>query len=111
MKFKQITFDIISTKGKAKILTLFKNYLQRSSFPETVNMPDLIIEKTLRTYFDVMLYRDIIERYQVTNIVGLKYLMKKLLMNTAKEYSVHKIFNELKSMRMQVGKDSLYNYV
>ncbi len=51
-------------------------------------MPDLIIEKTLRTYFDVMLYRDIIERYQVTNVIVLKYLMKKLLMNTAKEYSV-----------------------
>jgi len=111
LKFKQITFDIISTKGKAKILTLFKNYLQRSSFPETVNMPDLIIEKTLRTYFDVMLYRDIIERYQVTNVIVLKYLMKKLLMNTAKEYSIHKIFNELKSMGMRIGKDSLYNYV
>jgi len=111
LKFKNTSSDIVSTKGKAKISALFKLYLRHSSFPETINMSDLILEKTLRTYFDVMLYRDIIERHLITNISSLKYLMKKLLMNTAKEYSIHKIYNELKSNGIRISKDTLYKYV
>ncbi len=111
LKFKKTSLDIISTKGKAYISGLFKSYLQKSSFPETINMPDFIIEKTLRTYFDVMLYRDIIDRYQISNVIALKYLMKKLLMNTAKEFSIHKIYNELKSRGIRISKDTLYKLV
>ena len=111
LQFSDIEADTNSTKGKAKSLIYLKKYLFTSSFPETVGMDKIVFEKTLRTYLDVMLYRDVIERYNISNHLILKNLMHLLLANSGKEYSVNKIFNNLKSQGLSISKDSLYKYV
>jgi len=111
LKFKGVEVDIHSTKGKAQLISTFSKYMTKGSFPETVNMNKELYEKSLRNYFEVMLYRDIVERYEVTNVSPLKTLIKKLVANTAKEFSVNKIFNGFKSQNIKVSKDSLYKYL
>lgn len=109
--FQNQKIDMHSTAGKALLLHLLESYIHKGGFPETVAMDKEIYEKSLRDYFEVMFYRDIIERNAVTNPLPLKLLLKKLLSNTAKEFSVHKIFNSLKSEGIKISKDSLYIYV
>lgn len=111
LQFNVVPAEIYSTKGKAKCLAYLEKYLFTSSFPETIGMDKMVFEKTLRTYLDVMLYRDVIERYNVSNFLILKYLMHTLLANTGNEYSVNKIFNNFKSQGLSISKDSLYKYV
>lgn len=110
LRFSNIT-DIHSTKGKAKTTTALKEYMSKGGFPEIVNAPDEIRKKTLSNYFEVMLFRDIIERYQLTNTLPLKLFVKRLLGNISKEFTVNKLFNNLKSEGIKISKDSLYNYM
>lgn len=111
LKFKNIEEEIHSTKGKAKIISGFKDYLEKGGFPETINMNRELYEKTLRNYFEVMLYRDLVERYDITNPLPLKLFTKKLIANTSKEFSINKIFNILKSEGIKISKDSLYKFL
>lgn len=111
LDFKGIEKDMYSTRGKSKILSAFENYLERGGFPETVDKNREFSDKILQNYFEVMLYRDLIERYQIGNMVALKFFIKKLIGNSAKDLSVHKIFNELKSQGIKISKDNLYGFL
>ena len=55
-----------------------------------------------------MLYRDLVEHYQIRDISILKYLLKRLISSFTKEFSVNKLYNDLKSKGFSIGKDSLY---
>jgi len=57
-----------------------------------------------------MLYRDIIERYEVTNITALKFFIKKNIGNVGTKVSFNKIFNELKSQGIKISKDSIHDF-
>jgi hypothetical protein len=57
-----------------------------------------------------MLFRDLIERYQISNSTILKYFCKRVIGASAGEFSVHKIYNELKSQGYKVSKDTLYAF-
>ena len=57
-----------------------------------------------------MIYRDLIERYNITNHNALKQYIKKMLANTAREASTHKTYQELKSQGYKISKDQIYNY-
>lgn len=110
LKFKKIEIETNTTRGEAKLIKEFKNFLKRGGFPETVFMEDEIRRKTLRSYLDVMTYRDIIKRYEIKNINALNHFIKKIISNPAGEISLNKIYNEMKSLGMKISKDSIYEY-
>ncbi len=109
--FKNREADYYTTKGKAKILSEFDSYLLKGAYPEVITMDPEIYEKTLQSYFEVMLYRDIIERNKLRNTDSLKWFIQKLITNVSKEFSIHKIFNEYKSQGRKISKDFLYKYM
>ncbi|MBU0980563.1 MAG: ATP-binding protein [Nanoarchaeota archaeon] len=111
LRFADVEPDIHSTRGKAKTISALRGYMSRGGFPEIVNVQEEIAKKTLTNYFEVMLYRDIIERYNVSNALPLKLFVKRLLGNISKEFTVNKIFNNLKSEGIRISKDSLYNFL
>jgi hypothetical protein len=55
-----------------------------------------------------MFYRDLVERFRVSDPAVLKYVLKRLIASFTKEFSVHKLYNDLKSRGFSIGKDSLY---
>ena len=59
---------------------------------------------------NVVIFRDIVERYKVKNIYALRFLVDNLVASFSKKFSINKIFNELKSMNIKIGKTALYNY-
>lgn len=103
--------DTHSTRGKARLRKSFAHYLSNGGFPEIAFLPPELVSKTLQSYFDVMMFRDIIERHQVRNIPALKYFMKRLFNTISSEFSIHKIFNELKSLGFRISKDKLYQFL
>ena len=58
-----------------------------------------------------MIFRDLIERYHIQNSSLIKYFTKRVLLNVTKPTSIHKIFNELKSVGLKTGKDNLYEWL
>ncbi len=115
LRFKGFDFDVkrdlYSPKKKAKLIQYFKEYVLWGGFPEVASLPKELKLKTLQEYFEVMLYRDIVERYQIRDTITLKYFLKRLVENAGRILSVHKIYNELRSQGIRVGKDSLYKYL
>ena len=112
LKFKDIdSTDISSTRNKSKMINAFSRYLYNGGFPETINYDKDLRLKTLRSYLDVMTYRDIIERYEVKNPTALKYFINKSLSNVSNYLSVNKLFNELRSNGIKLSKDSIYEFI
>ena len=97
-----------STRQKALIENRFEEYLVWGGFPELVNMEPRFRPNVLQEYFDVMLYRDLVERYAIRDVSILKYLIKRLVSSFTKEFSVNRFYNDLKSRGMKIGKDSIY---
>lgn len=86
------------------------DFLQYGGFPEVLKLDESIKIKTLQEYFNVMMYRDLVERFGIKNVALLKYFIKRLFASSAKEFSINKIFNELKTAGYKLSKDILYEY-
>jgi len=95
---------------KAILMNLFGRFMHQGGFPELIKQKDNLKDKILQEYFNVMVMRDLIERYKITASSTLKYFCKRVIGNSAGEFSVNKIYNELKSQGYQVSKDTLYEF-
>ncbi len=99
-----------SSAEKAKIVNELKGYVEMGGYPEVV----LYKEEKEKIIFDIMetvVYKDVIERYKIRNIKLMRLLIKSLINSVAREFSIHKFYNFIKSTGMKVSKNSLYNYV
>jgi hypothetical protein len=110
LKFQEIEINLSSQKSKSIIKNAFDQFLVDGGFPEILYLQDQIKLKVLQEYFDVMVFRDLIERYQISQPAILKYFCKRIVGNSAKEFSVHKIYNEFKSLGYKVSKDTFYQF-
>lgn len=91
---------------------LFTEYLKFWAYPEIALIDNENIKLELvKTYFEIVLYKDLLERYWVENEYVLKYLFKKIVLTNTKEFSISKVFNELKSQNIKLWIQSLYNYL
>ena len=101
--------DRYSTRNTAAIRAAFEEYLFWGGYPEIVDLDVRYKAAVLQEYFNVMVYRDLIERYGIRDHTVLKYLLKRLLSSCTKEYSLNKIYNESKSGGFSIGKNTLYS--
>ncbi|MDA1079904.1 MAG: ATP-binding protein [bacterium] len=99
-----------SSADRATIINLFDRFMHEGGFPELVQQNNELKNKILQEYFSVMVLRDLIERYQISNSSTLKYFCKRVVAASGGELSVNKIYHELKSQGYQVSKDTLYLY-
>ncbi len=115
LKFKNFKLqknDFYDTRKRAKIKKYFTEYFLYGGFPEVVFIKDDKLKiRILQEYFNVMIYRDIVERYNIKNTPVLKYFLKRIIENIGKPLSVHKIYNELKSQGYKIGKTFLYEFI
>lgn len=86
----------------------FERYLETGGFPEVQAIPRDLRVRVLQEYVDVVIFRDVVERHGVENLQALRYLERSLLASPAGRFSVSKLFNDLKSQGVRVGKDTLY---
>lgn len=109
--FRSISTGKYNVAGRAKLIQEFQNYLFSGGFPELVMNDYKYFEQILQEYYHVMLYRDLLERYEIRNLPALKYFIRRILTNLTKPTSINKIYNELKSAGINVGKNSLYEWI
>lgn len=89
----------------------FKTYLHGGGFPEVVLAAPLYKDKILQEYFFVMLYKDLVERYEIKNPEPIRYFIKRVMSNLTKPTSINRIYNELKSQGVSIGKNTLYDVI
>jgi hypothetical protein len=111
LRSKDIPGEDYSSIGRALIVNAFGTYLHAGGFPEIVGCAEEFRLKILQEYFNLILYKDLIERYYIRNHSLIKYLLKFLLANNANLFSVHKFYGDVKSQGYKCSKDALHNYL
>lgn len=86
----------------------FLEYLVEGGFPEAQKLaPGLRIE-LLQGYVDTVLFRDVVERYDVSQVAALRWVVRQCLRNPARSFSAHRLHQDLKSQGHGVAKDAVH---
>jgi len=109
--FKAIPLNYNTTRQRAEKTNNLSDFLKNGGFPETLKLPTNLTIKLLQSYFNTMIYRDIVERYKITDVQLLKFFLKKIFANVTKPISVNKIYNEIKSLGYKISNNYLYNFM
>lgn len=104
--------NLLREESRAEMQNLFDEYLKFGGFPDVFSQPNTALRtRILQEYFNAMLYRDMVERYEISSPVTLKYFCKRLVENIGKPTSINKIYNELKSQGRMLTKNVLYEWI
>lgn len=111
------TFDIDSSDkkilygpGKALIKQRFSEYIRWGGFPEvTLSISELEKMKLLKEYFGAMFFRDLVERYRITNIPLIESLTDKLFSSFSTKFSLTSFYRQYKD-RFPFSKDLLFRF-
>lgn len=98
-----------TTRKKIEIRTNLEDYLSKGSFPGILSYPGPP-SKFYEDFIDLVLYRDLVERYGVSNTGILRFLQKAIIASQSKELSVNKLYNTWRSMRYEATKRTFYEY-
>lgn len=105
---QNLDYNPHSSEIRAHLVHLFHQYFSGSAFPE------LLIERIedpirlLQEYLDLIIFRDVIERYNFSNHYLVRFLVTFLLRNIGNLFSINKIYRDFRSRGVKVSKDSLY---
>jgi len=110
LEFNDMEYDIVHPIKRAKIVHLSRQFIMHGGFPETIHFTHELRVKVLQSYFNTMIFRDIVERYKIRDVQVLKFFIKKLFANIGKPLSVNRIYNDLRSLGYKVSNNYLYEF-
>ena len=105
------TWNRLPAPARSDLDHRLRRYLVEGGFPEAQGIEARDRSALLRSYVDVVVLRDVIERYAVSNPLPLRWMQRQLLANPAGLFSVHKFHGALKSQGVTVSKDTLHEYL
>ncbi len=111
LNFNKIEINAQTTKGRATALHWFDRWLRQGGFPELVFLSEDLHRRTVDEYLNLMLYKDLTERFSLKNPSLLKYLLKYVISNLANPISVNKIYNDIKSRGFKLSRATVYDYL
>jgi len=100
--------DSLSSKDRSTLEHAFLDYLEVGGFPEAQGLDVATRRQLLRDYVDVAMLRDVVERHGVTNVAGLRWLVRHLLGNAAGLFSVERFYSALRSQGLSISKDTVH---
>ncbi len=106
-----VAWPQIGPSDRAALERALRDHLQAGGFPEAQGIDVRDRAKLLTGYVDAMVLRDVVERHKVTNITALRALQRHLLASPGGLFTVQKFYNSLRSQGVQVGKDTLHDYL
>ncbi len=93
-----------------KIRSHFSDFLKWGGFPEVCNSKNDVQKKTiLKEYLSAIFFKDVVERFNVTNIELLDTLRDKLFESAALKLSLNSFYKQYKE-NFPFSKDSLFAY-
>ena len=87
------------------------DWLETGGFPEAQGLDPASRQQLLRDYVDVAMLRDVVERHDVRNVAGLRWLVRHLLGNAGGLFSIEKFHATLKSQGLPIAKDTLHQFL
>jgi len=111
LAFRGIVPRAHSRASAAQCAAALREYLATGGFPEVVLAEGEVRPRLLKEYADLVLYKDLMERFNLDNPHLLKLLLKYCLTRPGTFLSVHKLYQDFRSQGLAVSKDTLYAYL
>jgi predicted AAA+ superfamily ATPase len=103
--------DSLPKGGRSVLEKDLRDYLKHGGFPEAQGAGPRDSLNLLRSYIDVALLRDVVERHGVSQPVALRWIVRQLLSNAGGSFSINKFYHDLKSQGFRIRKDTLHEYL
>jgi predicted AAA+ superfamily ATPase len=113
LKLKRRSYDLyrLGSKDKAALMNSVDEYLEFGGYAEIINEQDTELKtKIISEYFEIITYKDIIDRYKIKNTRLIQWLLKSSISSGASELSIRKVYLTLKSQHLQASKNTVYDY-
>ena len=112
LDFKGLDGDgLLSARRRLLVRHAFDEYSQIGGFPEVAGLDRPLRIKTHQEYWGAMLFRDLIERYDVPHPRAVSDLAHRLVDNTASLYSINRLTGYLKSLGHRAPKSAVSDYL
>ncbi len=103
--------DFLDAPDRSALERHFMDYLTIGGFPEAQGLDQPTRYQLLRDYVDVAMLRDVVERHGVSNVAGLRWLVRHLMGNAAGLFSVEKFYSAIKSQGLAISKDTVHQLI
>jgi predicted AAA+ superfamily ATPase len=113
LRFREIPFDpktIRYSENRFSVIRALEDYLEWGGYPEVVTSDDEIALDILQNYFEMIVYRDIADRFSLRNSATLKNLLKYLLTNVSNLFSVNRYQGSLEP-GMGAARETIQEYL
>lgn len=112
LDYKEVDSEgALSTKKQLLVRKAFEEYWETGGFPEVAGLSRHLRIKIHQEYFRTILFRDLIERHDVSHPKAVTDLAHWLVDNTASPYSINRLTGYLKSLGHKVPKSAVSDYL
>ena len=101
----------MSTRTRLLIRKAFDEYWTTGGFPEVFGLDRRLRIKIHQDYFQAILFRDLVERHNVSHPKAVSDLAHRLVDNAASFHSVNRLTGYLKSLGHKAPKSAVSNYL
>ena len=109
--FNGLEHTSYSRNSDSRMAAALSDYLRIGGLPEVVLADSILRPRILKEYVDLVFYKDLVERYRVSNPLVLRQLLKHCLGQPASLLSTHKTYNDFRSRGFDLSKNTLYTYL
>jgi predicted AAA+ superfamily ATPase len=112
LAFKKLKINgSLSTKKRLLVQQAFDEYRQSGGFPEVAGLNRTLRIKIHQEYFNATLFRDLVERHNISHPKAVIDLAHRLMDNIASLYSINKLTNYLQSLGHRAPKSAVSDYL
>lgn len=101
----------LSTKKRLTIQKVFAEYWEVGGFPEVTGLDRMLRIKIHQEYFNAMLFRDLVERHDISHPKAVTDLAHWLVDNTGSLYTVNRLTGYLQSLGHKAPKSAVSDYL
>lgn len=120
LSFKEILFwsnilynpkTVSHSKERTAVKKAFSTYLVNGGYPALFIGKTLQKEQILQSYYDSMIFKDIIERYKIEDVKKLKSLAQLLFQSVSGDISYSKLADKMRSIGFDISKNTVIEYL
>ena len=114
LRFHHIMDEIpvhIGPDAKSRICNALDRYFQIGGFPDAQNIESAIWSQLLQGYANEVMFHDVVERYRVTNLPVLRYILRRAFHNPGGKLSASSLHKDLHSMGIRCDRDYITQYI
>ncbi len=113
LAWKNISYDLRTvsySKERFEVKKHFADFLINGGYP-SITAQNVPKESVLQGYYESMIFKDVVERYNIKEVKKLKVLAALLFESVSKEITYNSLANRLKSLGFGVSKNTIIEYL